>query len=79
MIRLGGLAMPWKTDVLFLACCAAWLVCLPVLMVIGAMGLIFYAAFCLLTDCFSSAAPELSNAREIAQHLCFGNDVRHVS
>jgi hypothetical protein len=71
--------MPWKTDVLFLACCAAWLFCLPVLAVAGGIALIGYAICSLLWDCFSSAAPELTNAREIAQHLCCGNDVRRLS
>lgn len=71
--------MPWKTDVLFLACCAAWLFCLPVLAVTGLIALIGYAILSVLWDCFSSAAPEPSNAREVAQHLCFGNEVRPLS
>jgi len=71
--------MPWKTDILFLACCAAWLFCLPALAVVGGIAVICYAVFCLVTDCFASAAPELSNAREIAQHLCFDKDVRRLS
>jgi len=79
MIRQGVVAMPGKTDMLFLACCAAWLFCLPVLAVIGGVALAGYAVFCLVTDCFASAAPELSNAREIAQHLCFDKDVRRLS
>jgi hypothetical protein len=35
--------------------------------------------FCIVTDCFASAAPELSNAREIAQRLCFDKDARRLS
>lgn len=71
--------MPWKTDVLFLACCAAWLFCLPMLAAMGVIALVGYAILTLLWDCFSSVAPEPSNAREIAQRLCFGNDVRRLS
>lgn len=71
--------MPWKTDVLFIACCAAWLVCLPVLAVVGVVVLICYAIFCVLWDSIFSAAPEPSDAREIAQRLCFGKDVRRMS
>ena len=79
MIRLGVAAMPWKTDVLFVICCAAWLFCLPVLAVVGVVALIGYAVFCVLWDSFFYAAPEPSNAREIAQRLCFGNEVRRLS
>jgi hypothetical protein len=71
--------MPRKTDVLFLACCAGWLVCLPVLTVIGGLWFFCYAVVSLLADVFSSATPGPSNEREIAQRLCFGNDVRHLS
>jgi hypothetical protein len=71
--------MPGKTDFLFLACCAAWLFCLPVFAVLGVIALLGYALFCLVTDCFASAAPELANAREVAQHLCFDKDVRRLS
>jgi hypothetical protein len=78
MIPAGGWAMTRKTDVLFLACCAGWLVCLPLLTVLGGIWLFCYAVVSLLADRFSSAAPVPSDAREAAQRLCFGNDVRHL-
>jgi hypothetical protein len=71
--------MPWKSDVLFVACCVAWLVCLPVIIAIGVVGLICYAIVSLITDCFSSPDPQLSNAREMAQRLCSGNDIGRFS
>ena len=69
--------MPEKTDILF-ACCLAWLFCLPLLAVVGGIALLCFAVFCLAMDCFASATPELCNAREIAQHLCFDKDMRRL-
>jgi hypothetical protein len=79
MILPRVVAMPWKTDIVFLACCVAWLFCMPVLAVVSLVLLIGYAMFSILWDCFYTAAPEPSDAREVAQHLCFGSDVRRLS
>jgi hypothetical protein len=52
---------------------------MPVLAVVSLVLLIGYAMFSILGDCFYTAAPEPSDAREVAQHLCFGSDVRRLS
>jgi hypothetical protein len=67
-----------RTDVPFLACCAVCLTLMPLFIVGTLIALIVYAVFSVVTDLILSGDSEVADAREVAQHLCAGHEVRHL-
>jgi hypothetical protein len=70
--------MSRRTDVPFVACCVVCLGLMPLLIVGSLIALIIYAVFSIVTDTFLGGDVEIVGAREMAQHLCAGSDVRHL-
>ena len=69
--------MSLRTDLAFLVCCAVCICFMPLLLVAAFMALVVYAVVSIVTDiCFGDS--EIPDAREVAQHICTGNEVSHL-
>ncbi len=66
--------MPRKIDSVFLACCHVCLLCVPLLIIGSLVVLGCYAVVSEIADLFLGGKPEVADAREIAQRLCYRND-----
>ena len=68
--------MSAKDVVFYLICALTWCVLLPVLLVVGALGMLCYAACAELADVLfgrSERTLDHAAAREIARRLCVGH------
>ena len=69
--------MSLRADRPFWVCCALCLCIMPLLLVAALMALIIYAVVSIIGDlCFGDS--EIPDAREVAQHICTGNEVSHL-
>jgi hypothetical protein len=73
MIANKGVVMR-KLDVVFVACFLVCLLCMPLLVIGGLIVLSCYALLSELADGFLGGEPDMSDAREVAQRLCYRND-----